>query len=70
MITMPNMDKWIADLWADRTANQLAKGSVPDNIADVKAALARLNDTPPIYDQMIGERYGNPYTKPPWKADT
>jgi hypothetical protein len=40
-----------------------AKASVPDNIADTKAALARLHDEPSIYDQMMFEREGNPYAR-------
>jgi hypothetical protein len=47
--------------FTDHVANVFAEASTPDNIADVKAALARLHDEPAIYDQMIFERIGNPY---------
>jgi hypothetical protein len=41
--------------WAASVANIFAKTNLPDNLADTKAALARLNDSPSIYDQMIAE---------------
>ncbi len=47
--------------FTSHVANVFAEACVPDNIADTKAALAHLHDSPSIYDQMIYERRGNPY---------
>lgn len=49
----------MSDLATSQSTNLYAKASTPNNVADVKAALARLNDSEPIYDQMIRERKGN-----------
>ena len=42
--------------FTSHVANVFAEACIPDNIADTKAALARLHDEPSIYDQMINER--------------
>jgi hypothetical protein len=47
--------------FTEHVANIFAEASVPNNLADTKAALALLHDEPSIYDQMLFEREGNPY---------